>query len=50
MPDGPSPRGSLRAAFAERYERYRQDIARPFFTDHFAKVDRQAVLVDILTR
>ncbi|WGF86950.1 YcjX family protein [Marinivivus vitaminiproducens] len=48
LPPGPSPRGSLRAAFAERYERYRYSVAQPFFADHFAKVDRQVVLVDVL--
>ena len=31
-----------------RYEAYREHIVRPFFRDHFARLDRQVVLVDTL--
>ncbi|OSP55644.1 YcjX family protein [Pseudoruegeria sp. SK021] len=41
-------RGSLRAEFQRRYDAYKSKVVRPFFRDHFAKLDRQIVLVDIL--
>ncbi len=31
-----------------RYESYRDAVVRPFFRDHFARLDRQIVLVDVL--
>ena len=31
-----------------RYEAYRDVVVRPFFRDHFARLDRQIVLVDAL--
>jgi len=31
-----------------RYEAYKTHVARPFFRDHFARLDRQIVLVDAL--
>jgi predicted YcjX-like family ATPase len=49
LPDGPSPRGSLRAEFARRYDAYKAKVVRPFFRDHFARLDRQIVLVDALS-
>ena len=33
---------------ARRYEAYRSLVVRPFFRDHFARLDRQIVLVDML--
>ena len=42
-------RGSLAAMMARRYESYRAHIVRPFFRDHFSRLDRQIVLVDALT-
>lgn len=45
---GTSPRGSLAAMMARRYESYREHIVRPFFRDHFRRIDRQVVLVDVL--
>ena len=33
---------------ARRYEAYKAHVARPFFRDHFARLDRQIVLVDAL--
>ncbi len=41
-------RGSLQAMMARRYEAYKQSVVRPFFRDHFARLDRQIVLVDLL--
>ena len=31
-----------------RYDSYRDAVVRPFFRDHFARLDRQIVLVDVL--
>jgi hypothetical protein len=39
---------SLGAMMARRYESYKAAVARPFFRDHFARLDRQIVLVDAL--
>lgn len=41
-------RGSLAALLARRYESYKAHVVRPFFRDHFARIDRQIVLVDAL--
>jgi uncharacterized protein len=41
--------GSLQAMMERRYDAYRTHIIRPFFRDHFARLDRQIVLVDALT-
>jgi uncharacterized protein len=45
FPDSPS----LQAMMARRYDAYRNHIVRPFFRDHFARLDRQIVLVDALS-
>jgi predicted YcjX-like family ATPase len=42
------PRGSLGAMMERRYEAYKSHVVRPFFRDHFARLDRQIVLVDAL--
>jgi len=39
---------SLAAMMERRYEAYKTYVARPFFRDHFARLDRQIVLVDAL--
>ncbi|MFB9151203.1 YcjX family protein [Roseovarius ramblicola] len=41
-------RGSLRAEMARRFEAYKRAVVRPFFRAHFARIDRQVVLVDLL--
>jgi len=46
--DAGPPRGSLWAMMARRYESYKQAVVKPFFRDHFARLDRQIVLVDAL--
>jgi predicted YcjX-like family ATPase len=39
---------SLRAMMQRRYDSYKDVLVRPFFRDHFARLDRQIVLVDAL--
>lgn len=39
---------SMAAMMARRYESYRTRVVRPFFRDHFSRLDRQIVLVDAL--
>jgi hypothetical protein len=46
--DGSAPDGSLWAMMRRRYEAYKDVVVRPFFRDHFARLDRQIVLVDAL--
>jgi len=41
-------RGSLGREFERRYEAYKAQVVKPFFRDHFARIDRQVVLVDAL--
>jgi predicted YcjX-like family ATPase len=49
LPDkGSTPRGSLSREFARRFEAYKREVAKPFFRDHFSRIDRQIVLVDAL--
>ena len=49
----PSPSGtprpnSLWGLMAERYESYNNTVVKKFFLDHFARLDRQIILVDVL--
>jgi predicted YcjX-like family ATPase len=46
--EGDAPEGSLWAMMRRRYEAYKGVVVRPFFRDHFARLDRQIVLVDAL--
>src|SRR6201996_7672894 len=46
--EGTAPDGSLWAMMVRRYEAYKDVVVRPFFRDHFARLDRQIVLVDAL--
>jgi uncharacterized protein len=46
--ENPAPTGSLWAMMRRRYEAYKELVVRPFFRDHFARLDRQIVLVDAL--
>lgn len=49
IPEGAQiKRGSLAAMMARRYDAYREHVVRPFFRDHFSRLDRQIVLVDAL--
>jgi predicted YcjX-like family ATPase len=40
--------GSLARMMERRYEAYKSVVVRPFFRDHFARLDRQIVLADVL--
>ncbi|MEO0363074.1 MAG: YcjX family protein, partial [Pseudomonadota bacterium] len=44
-----SGRDPVRDEFAKRFEAYKRSIVKPFFRDHFARLDRQIVLVDLMT-
>ena len=46
--EGASKRGSLHREMARRFEAYKRQVVQPFFRDHFARIDRQVVLVDAL--
>ena len=41
---------SLNAMLGRRFESYKSHAVRPFFKDHFAKLDRQIVLIDVLSQ
>ena len=41
-------RTSLWREMERRYEAYKAKVVRPFFRDHFARIDRQVVLADVL--
>ena len=43
-----TPRNSLWREMERRYEAYKTRVVQPFFRDHFLKIDRQVVLVDVL--
>ncbi len=45
---GSAGRGSLRREMARRFDAYKREVVKPFFRDHFARIDRQVVLVDAL--
>jgi len=41
-------RRSIWRTFEKRFEAYKAQVVKPFFRDHFARIDRQVVLVDVL--
>ena len=43
-----TPRNSLWREMQRRYDAYKSRVVQPFFRDHFARIDRQIVLVDVL--
>lgn len=47
LPAGMSE-GKLYREFRRRFEAYKARVVKPFFRDHFARIDRQVVLVDVL--
>jgi predicted YcjX-like family ATPase len=49
LPPGPGRRGSLRSEFEKRYAAYLHSVVKPFFREHFARLERQVVIVDLLT-
>ena len=48
LPDTRPPKGSLLAMMERRYEAYKTHVVKPFFREHFARLDRQIVLIDAL--
>ncbi len=40
--------GSLAAMMERRFEAYKSHVVKPFFRDHFSRLDRQIVLIDAL--
>ncbi len=48
-PSETAARGSLGHALTRRYDSYVAHVVKPFFRDHFARLDRQIVLVDALS-
>ncbi|MGX1099755.1 YcjX family protein [Amorphus sp. MBR-141] len=47
-PSGEVARDALWTMMERRYEAYKSHVVRPFFRNHFARLDRQIVLVDVL--
>lgn len=45
---GTPARGSLWREFDRRFEAYKRSVVKPFFREHFARIDRQVVLMDVL--
>jgi len=45
----PNRPGSLLSLLAGRFASYRKNIVKPFFEAHFSRLDRQIVLVDVLS-
>jgi predicted YcjX-like family ATPase len=43
-----TPRRSLIREMDRRFEAYKSRVVKPFFRDHFSRIDRQVVLVDAL--
>jgi len=41
-------RGTLWYEMQRRYEAYKKKVVQPFFKNHFAKIDRQVVLMDVM--
>ncbi len=48
LPPGKDGRGTMAREFARRFEAYKREVVKPFFREHFARIDRQVVLVDVL--
>lgn len=42
------PRRCLWREMERRFEAYKSRVVKPFFRDHFSRIDRQVVLVDVL--
>ncbi|MGV3552632.1 YcjX family protein [Rhizobium sp.] len=48
LPEGKPVKGSLAAMMERRFEAYKSHVVKPFFKEHFARLDRQIVLIDTL--
>ena len=49
QPGASARSNSLQAMMERRYEAYKSIVVKPFFRQHFARIDRQIVLVDVLS-
>ncbi|MFP7570858.1 YcjX family protein [Marivita sp. S2033] len=47
-PQSSPPRKSLWREMERRFEAYKSQVVKPFFREHFSRIDRQVVLVDAL--
>lgn len=47
-PTGSPARRGLYREFQRRYEAYKTRVVKPFFRDHFSRIDRQVILIDAL--
>jgi predicted YcjX-like family ATPase len=47
-PPASAPRGSLWREMDRRFEAYKARVVKPFYHNHFSRIDRQVVLVDAL--
>ncbi len=48
LPAAKNGRRSLYRQMEERYEAYKRVVVKPFFRNHFSRLDRQVVLIDAL--
>ena len=48
LPPANYPRDSLGRELERRFDAYKREVIKPFFQNHFSKIDRQVVLVDVL--
>lgn len=48
LPESDYRRGTMGREFSRRFESYKREVVKPFFRDHFARIGRQVVLVDVL--
>jgi len=48
LPEGDFGRGTMGREFSRRFEAYKRQVVKPFFRDHFSRIGRQVVLVDVL--
>lgn len=48
LPEQGAKSGTMYALMARRFESYKANVVQPFFRDHFSKLDRQIVLIDVL--
>ena len=44
-----NPQGTNFKIFEKRFEAYKRKVIQPFFRDHFAKLDRQVVIIDVMS-
>ena len=49
LPDATEAPPELHALLTRRFESYKTRVVRPFFEKHFSRIDRQIVLVDVLS-